>query len=419
MSFLQLVIFFLIPIFLYLSACSERKKENPFEPDVSIPVTLDLTAYDSYIEIKWNDPGLSDITGFNLYRSDTGEPGSYALFAGQISPETRQLIDQSVIQQQKYYYYLTLIGINEESKPSRIASAMPGPGFPWVVDKWGYELVKLTYDLQKPLLRIQTPWPPHDLAIASHLGIGLVVYPSSGKVQIFDLVSAVILAQTNAILYPYAVEFDSTESAFWIVDSSGFLYKLYPDFPEPLRIYDQLDRPVSITCAENAGFLYVSDSKLQKVLQFKRNGELSAEYTNLRGDPYKFLHDEIYDRVWLLEKSSGLDYIYTREFSDTIFTFIDSLNTAEDIELMRGINGIYLVEFDGINSSVVQLSASGTRQIAVTGFTYLIDIDVNKYDFSLLTLDLGLTNGILTFYSNNILLGSYRSLYLPQKVVIE
>ena len=91
---------------------------------------------------------------------------------------------------------------SDKSKPSQTVSIIPGHGFNWVVDKWGYQIYKLTYDASQTIFRKYTDWAPHDLAVAEDKNIGLITYPGGGMYEIFDLSTGILIKNSFAISRP-------------------------------------------------------------------------------------------------------------------------------------------------------------------------------------------------------------------------
>jgi hypothetical protein len=191
-------------------SCTERRKENPFEPGGKAPLNLEIIAYSDNIVLSWSKPSLEIFFGFNLYRSESGEAGSFSLIADNVPNTIRSYKDTGITPQKRYYYYITVLGQDVESNPSHTVSAIAGSGYNWIVDWYGFEIIKLTYDLQKVLVRFYTSWPPVDMAVAKEFGTGLILYPGAGVIEKINLENGQRQNLIEIIKYPYAVEYDST-----------------------------------------------------------------------------------------------------------------------------------------------------------------------------------------------------------------
>jgi hypothetical protein len=420
----KLIRFFTLLGFLMiiLGSCSDRNKDNPFDPQGAQPLSLEITGFSNRISLSWNSPNVTGYSGFNLYRSEFAESSSFELFRSNISPGERSFDDTEIETGQHYYYYMTIFGQGAESKPSAVVSAVPGYGYNWVVDRSGFEILKLTYDLQTPLIRFYTNMRPRDMAVSKNRNKGLILFPSFGEIHQINLESGKIEAVIEGISHPYAIEYDEPDESFWVIDSSGYLYKI-SDLDLSLQLVsDEFIKPLYLTLGPKNGYLYVTDESAKKIYQLNRDGIIVQTISDVNGTPLnfpeEFIHDEIHNRYWLLENTGSVTYIYTKKVNDSQYSKFEVTGSISDIELSLSGDFVYLSEFDGINSSVLQLYPNGTRQIALTGFYNPLDIAVNQYDNSVIISDTG--NGIVWHYDHEaFFIGSFTNLYLPSKVIVE
>lgn len=413
---------FLIACVIFIGSCSDRRKDNPFDPEGTQPVGLEITGFENHILLSWNSPDVDGYSGFNLYRSESGESNSFTILASSIPSDQRSYRDTDIKQGGRYHYYITIVGQGVESKPSAVVSSVPGPGYNWIVDGSGFEILKFSYDMQTSLLRFYTSMRPEDMAVSKAKNRGLILFPYFGIIHEINLVDGKIGTIIEGIAHPYAIEFDQQSGLFWVVDSSGFLYRIDDSDLVPQLISDVFSKPISITLAPQAGFLYISDISAQKVFQLNRDGTIINTISEINGSrldiPIKFIHDEIYDRYWLLESTGSMTYIYTKSTDDAHYSKIEIPVRVSDMEISTTEESVYLAEINGINSSVLQLYPDGSRQIAVTGFYNPLDIEVNKYDASLIISDTG--NGVIWHYDQEAwFIGRFTNLYLPGKATVE
>jgi len=401
--------------------CWNRERDNPFEPGGIIPISFSATGYDSYVEISWGDPSVSEPAGYNIYRSETGPGGDFILLAGHLPPGARSYSDSRVLNQKKYSYYITILGQNTESKPSIIVSAAPGPGFHWVVDYWDYLITRLTYDCTKATRIYYTNYTPYQMIIIPEK-TGLVLYTHVGMIESFDLESAEPIDQSADIRHPYKACYDQTASCSWVIDSSGVLYRV--DF-SPLNVTvmpASLGHPTGISINQESGFLQVTDPGLRSVLYINRNGIITSRITTVSNaplsEPLGFIDDPRSRCLWLVDRKAAGDIIYVRNYDEDDFREIDSFPDVSDIEAVPGSSTAWILSDDGINPEAVQLSSSGIRLSTISGFSYPLDIAVNKYDNTLLVANSGV-GSVLHYSLDNILLGKYSNLNLPVYITTE
>jgi len=403
-------------------SCAEREKQNPFDPHGRIYLTLTVLSHDQQVELMWDSPNLTGYTGFNIYRKQEGVDTVFKTLASMLLPDRREFTDYHIDYHQRYLYYVTVVGEDMESKPSSTVSILPGPGQVWMVDKWGYQVLLSTYDVEHIIRRYLTNSPPTDMAIAANRNTGLILYNDFGIVEAIDLNSMQSLVRITSIAHPYNVAFDSAAAIFWIVDTTGYLYKVNASSFQVTTVSSALGKPTQVSVSENAGHINVVDQKLKKIFQFDRAGNVISEISSI-GDhplikPERYLETADTGRFWLVDDAGIWDRIYTRLVTMEDFQCIDSLNAAGDLALATDHTLVWIVNYNNIDSSVMQLSASGTRPLELKGFYNPYDIEINPYDGSLLIADTG--NGRVLHYDNTgQLIGKYLNLNFPVKVMVE
>ncbi|MEM3493577.1 MAG: NosD domain-containing protein, partial [Thermoplasmata archaeon] len=113
------------------------------------PVELKATAANGFVFLEWKEPfysGVSDITHYNIYRAT--EPEAWEHIG---NSSALNYTDRNVRNGITYYYYVTAVNSNGESRKSNIVNATPGeyPGVPENVSAIGFE--------NKIVLRWQLP----------------------------------------------------------------------------------------------------------------------------------------------------------------------------------------------------------------------------------------------------------------------
>jgi hypothetical protein len=408
-------------ILLILISCSERERDNPFDPTGDLPVDIRVRSIDKTVALSWNSPDIVDYTGFNIYRKADAVEQSFSQIAT-LSRFTRDYTDTTISFGTTYTYYIRLASGSLESRPSESVTVTPGPGFNWIVDETSFQVRKLSYDLSYTFLAYDTyPGMPTDMAISTELATGVILFNRFSKVQEIDL-SANLKGEYKQIKYPYAVGYDPVGTLFWIVDSSGYLYTLNTQSNAVRIISQSLSNPIAIDIAPEMNLISVVDAGSREILQFNRSGTMVDKITSVNGrlleGPYRYVIDERHDRCWLVDGNSIIDYIYTKDLDDNEFFLADSALNAGDIEVSLSSEEAWYVSFNRSESVVLQLSATGTRQLELAYFFNPFDILVNPYDGSLLVVDSW--NGRIAHYNgSNALIGEVDNLIFPVKVVVQ
>jgi hypothetical protein len=411
----------LLLLTIILVSCSERERDNPFDPSGDIPVHIRVRTIDESVEISWDGPNLVDYTGFNIYRKEEGSTQSFSRIA-ELSRFTRNYTDTAVSFGTSYIYYLRVASGSLESRPSEPVAVTPGRGFNWIVDETSFQIRKVSYDLSYTFLAIDTyPGMPTDMAVSKKLETAVILFNRSSKIQEIDL-SANFKNEYNQIKYPYAVAYDSVGTLFWIVDSSGYLYTLDTRSNFIRNISSSLSNPIAIDIAPTKNLISIVDAGSKEIVQFNRSGIRVNRITSINGKPlegpYRYVIDEKHDRCWLVDGNSNIDYIYTKILDDQKFFLADSAQNAGDIEVSHSSDQAWYVSFNRNESVVLQLSAGGTRHLELTYFYNPFDLQVNPYDGSLIVVD-SWNGRILHYDSSSRLIGEMKNLIFPVKVVVQ
>jgi hypothetical protein len=132
---------------LWFSSCTERARDNPFDPNSNSEtrLTLSVKPEDNQAHLSWSVENIQDFTGFIIYRSvDGSEFQRYQ----EISPTFTTFIDTALNYYQWYGYRITMINANSETLPSNEVKLLPGPGKIWILSRYGYSLREMSYGLQ-------------------------------------------------------------------------------------------------------------------------------------------------------------------------------------------------------------------------------------------------------------------------------
>jgi len=411
-------VFSLSMILLFSISCADRNRDNPFDPGGDLNLFITVLSENRTVSLSWNLPGIDELTGFNVYRKLEGTDSSFVLIGSNIPASQNSYSDTNVQYEQKYYYYITAIGKGIESNPSAIVNIIPGPGLVWIVDKKGYQIVKTTYDLEHTIFRYFTDWPPEDMDVDPQNRTGGIVFPSAGHFEFIDLDDGSLLFEGNDINYPYRISCDRASGMFWIIDSSGFLYEVDPIDGVIFLRSNFLRKPVEISIDQTN--INVVDTGLKQIIRFNRGGAISEVIEQVQGRPLAlpqhFIFDDINQRLWLSEDFEENDFIFSRKAGEDFYR-VDSTENISDLAL-SGSGGLWYINYAGRNSTVVQLSGDGERQIELTGFWSPFDIHVNPYDNTLLIAITG--SGRVEHYSSqNQFIGISSILNFPVKVTVQ
>jgi hypothetical protein len=420
----------LLIVFSCLISCSDRPRNNPLDPKANIKpdVNLSILSFNDRIELKWNETKLTDFKGYNIYKQNNPD-SSFYMIARELLVYPIIFTDFNINYNTTYSYYLTIQGEDNESLPSNIVTTTPGPGYNWIVDKWGYQIIKTTYDVQHKMEEYFTNWRPEDIAIDTENNIALITQPTGRRIDIINIQTTNLEKfftneDRNFIENPYLVEFDSKNKLFWVTDSSGTIYRISSiDFSINLIQY-YIVKPGEIFIQPNDEIVNIIDEFSKNIYQFDLNGNFIKIISEIGNHtlikPKKFVIDSVDNQFWLVEEMDDNDYLYTGFLSNSQISLVDSFEYVFEIHLnpIDQLPWISVYE-DGI-SSVMQLSKAGNRQLELTKtkFNNPYHVTHNPYDGSLLVSDSD-NSRVIHFKEDFEILGIFTNLNFPIRLEIE
>jgi DNA-binding beta-propeller fold protein YncE len=293
------------------------------------------------------------------------------------------------------------------------------------VDKWGYQVLKTTYDLQKKIVYYDTDYPPTNMALSKELRTGIILYLNSNTVDKINFKGERI-TRYSQIENPMDIVFNQADSLFWIVDSSGILYSLNSKTDQLEEVSRSLIQPTNLVLDITRKRMYVIDRGLKAIVLFNERGEKLQTIATINqqnlSDPLQFAIDGNNNRTWLIDRRNEYDYIYSKNTEEINYALLDSvLYTSDlrgDLEINEIDQSIWFISYNKQNSAVVQLSATGSRQLVLSGYYDPFDIAINPYDGTLLVADSG-HSSVVHYNRDNLILGQIKNLQFPVKVLIE
>lgn len=415
-------VLFLI-LLIMLVSCADRERNNIFDPDSgigAIDVGLRATGLETSIRLSWYSAGDIDYNGVKIYRRLPFEDRFEHLIT---LPRNRySYTDTIAITDETYTYYMTLIGSDFESPPSRQVQAVAGPGDIWLLDRWDFEALNLSYDLRVIKKRRYGVWIPENMAIAKQENMAMITYPLYGYFEIFDLDRSYERLYGWADLErPFDCLFETASRSFWVTDSSGGLYKVSPRSGIITTVSSDLIRPTLLGNYGNQT-IYLIDRGTHSLNRFGINGENLGELNKI-GDftlqsPKLFEIDNRNNVIYIVDKTGDGNILYTfqPESGDA-----DILYTGDNIDVVTANEAhqtVWIVSRIDFNSKIMQLSMDGTRLTELEGYEYPIDIGVNPYNNNLIIVDAG-TATVRHLRSDFSQIGSYDGSAQPYKVLIE
>jgi|GEM_PF-3216046 len=421
MHYRAVFFFVLIACGAIISACAERDRVNIFDPDSGID-TLDMSVYitsaDTVTTLSWFPPRTLKYEGFNLYRKSAAEP-SFRRIAT-LSSNQGEYKDRDTEFDVEYTYYLTIQGENSESPPTRSLQVTPGPASHWVLDRFGLNIFKLTYDLRHKQVTKYAVWIPENLALNPGDQVAVVTYPQYRFVEIFQTRTGSSLTGLSQFRHPYDCLYFPAQNKFWLTDSSGYLYRVQsPD--GAIELLDQsLNQPSQITRSNQA--VYVLDRGNKQILAYNSGGNKIQTIKDIGSIQ---LQNPLFIEA---TPASGQLYIIDQTQSkNVLYAYNPSLNSAQKIYEADHLNTVKIDPEDQAiwvsvdvqqNSRIMQLSLTGDRLSEIEGFGSIADFKINPLTKTFIVADY--RNGLVKHIrSNSTTIGIFREAIYPTRVYIQ
>ncbi len=404
---------------LFICRCSDRQKENLFDPGSQTPPSINFTITPLEVTaiLKWSVNDIRDFDGFRLYRSLDNDK-NFTLYK-ELTATTTSFTDTALSQNRWYYYRLTLVGGNIESLPSQAVKILPGPGKIWILSRYGYNVKQISYDLLHTINTYNTNYPPANWDWDQ---LNNEVWLAHAQYRLISRLNLNIGYEDfffqNDFQRPVDIKLDQQNNNIIILDSgNGEVYFLHIE-----TITDSIK-------LDNTDFFKLNIISQSKIAVL---GKYGTTLFNSTGSVFKtFSFDSGYVGQDMNYQDNTLfilatDFITARSqvFSyDPLSNQQNQITVEGNYTLLRkpvGRNYFWMGEFLTSNSCrAVQLSLSGDRQLELPNLSGSVDdIGINPYDHSLILVQ-RYSDNIVLYDSSGTRLSNNNQIYDPIKVYIE
>ena len=382
MKFIHRIILILGILPLLFWKCAERERINPFDPGANVPppLQIQLLPGETDVLLQWNVQGITDYTGFRVYRA-VNDTTNFSLLA-ELPPSQKEYRDENIQQYNWYFYRVTVLGKGTESMPSNLEKTYPGPGTTWILSRYGYSVQQLSYDLQHRLNIYNTQYPPVSwawdlsgkaiwLTFAQYRYVSRLNLDSGWEDFFFQ----------NGLKRPTDLQWDEVNESLYILDQDlHMILKMHNEaITDSLFLLDQ--NYIRLVLAPSRQIWVLGE---ENVLAFREDGNMLTS-------------------IPLPPKFAGMDMIASGDsifilcadpsaFSSRIIIYNENTNMADTLALSglftllrkpAGKNYYWLAEYLGSNKyQAVKLSLTGERLLSVSGMENIYDIGINRKDES-------------------------------------
>lgn len=384
---------FVIQAFLLLN-CTERQKNNPFDPDsAEPPLSLTLTPKPREVILHWNLKfSLRDFRGFRIYRGMDSPESLRRLL--DLPAYLRAFSDTALGTGHWHFYEVTILGNNLESKPSNREKTLPGRGFPWTLSRFEPAVRKLSYDLIHPLRTFKLFDIPSDWSVSfpdSTIWISYNRFTRGISEVNMQNGLETLFRPENVFINPIAIEYTSKNQTAYVLDDARSTIILFQK-NNPVIAEIPLDTTntyikLLLEAATDQAFILGNQSLFVRSVNpgslFRRRIDFTDGY---EGQDIQWTGNRLL--ALAASKTAQHSRIYTLDGNGTV---LDSLTVAGffyRLHFDTANEWFYLAEQVGSDRHfLVQLSSTGNRQFQLSGFGFIEEIGLNPYDRSVMALD--------------------------------
>lgn len=399
-------------LFISLSACSERQRLNPLDPEnpntLGKPTGLNVISRRDTVELRWDRLDLRDLTGFRIYRQIEGQAQFTPI--GVAPAGDNSFRDLRVNFGVLHTYRITAFTQNFESPQSDIVTTTPGPTFSWVADASSGDLIKLTHDGQHEIQRAGVFGRPLRLKIDAKRNQVWVIDRFGGEFSRLDK-NGKRIRTDKRISGPAGLAVDESDGSVWLVDSLEFGLMKFDSAGALIKSNATYKKLAALAVHPATSELWALDRATLRVLIFTRNGELRRTLEVVLQRPFDLDIDTRTGKVWIAD-DNRVQRLSPQGVAETLPP--QQLRLVYRVAADEATGGCWLIDYTDLirGSDVIKLQSTGGIVFTSKGFDIPERLAVNPFDGSCLVADSG--NGrVVRISANGQNLSSYDRVFSP------
>ncbi len=416
--------FLLFSILIIGISCSERERNNPFDPanTIQTAIQLSIKPYPEKIELSWTYPPLEGVQKTLIYRA-VDDSNAYILYR-ELDGTARTFLDSQIEPFHWYYYRVTLSNGTRETSPSNTARTFSGPTTTWMLSENGFQVLQLSYDLQYTLQSLNTFYPDHDWHVQlASFSIWLVSRSFAAVSRLSLKAKEETFILTQGLKTPVAVVGQGETNNFYVLDNGQdkvFFYqeeKPVRTFSLPrgnylaLKVFPIQDRLFVI----NEEKLYIFSLSLNQIVD---SLVAPSGYTF-----YRMVQQGIYILAIANEYESQKAILYWRSSVQNTWHLLQLPFNCGAVAFSPQSNQLVVSKMISsgpqiYKDNLVKLSTSGTRLWELSGFRVITDIQIDPETQQIVVAD-RLSDHIVRVSAEGNVAFRSKTLYDPIRVYIQ
>jgi DNA-binding beta-propeller fold protein YncE len=360
---------------LLLTGCSSRERSNPFDPlnpqTSGRPSGFAAFGGDREVRLLWQEVQASSLTGYQVFRRAPGET-EYRAITSVLGTEVTSFRDFALANGDDYSYRLYFVFLSGLGSHPAEDVAAPGAAVPWLVEAGGTDLIQVTPDDRRVVMRRGGFGATTDLAANPGDGTVWVTDEGSGRVVVYQPLSGVTTRITG-LNQPHAVAVDPFDATAWVCDlGQNLVHHFTPRGDPASESIAPLDRPVDVAVDPEDGSVWVCEHGGDRLGRFDPITQASFWRHSLT-EPSRVAVDSVTREGWVTSYETGTVTQWSR-FGDRLLTltaFNSPLGVAVDARRGR----IWIA--DPGDGAVIALRRDGSEEFRVTGLVDAGDLSVD------------------------------------------
>lgn|GEM_PF-4607147 len=379
-------------LFFFFSACSDRARDNPFDPgnNAPPPLSLELSPQSDKIQLDWSlTQTIADISGFRLYRA-IDSVSALSPFID-LPATARSFTDTTTQLNKDHFYAMTILAAGVESNRTSTLSSYTGLGRPLIFNRGGYSIERVSYDLRHQIETIESSfYQPREWVLLPEEDLAWILFarfPSGiTKLNLLDNTRTETILDT--LRDPEDLAYNPVNETLYILDQ----------FVDHIYLFKNSNITGGIALDEDAVYFKIEVVAQENRLYAIAEDRLTViELGTLERQTQTF---QAGYEGWDIEKiGSSLNVLSGSSSERLSRLFIWQNGMIADTLQLDGFfyrlttdslgGGYYMAEaFSGADDRLVKLSETGARLAQLPeGFSNLEQIVINPLDQSVLAID--------------------------------
>ncbi|MCH7764512.1 MAG: hypothetical protein IIB95_12385 [Candidatus Marinimicrobia bacterium] len=339
--YMQKSVMLLILCSLVFISCSERSRDNPFDPNNPVtrgaPTGFRITSNRHTVTLEWNPIDVSELTSYKLHR---GINDSTLNELVEVDSKTTLYYDSNLIYDNTYYYSIQGITEFDDGNLSLIEKIIPGNYNIWIADYWNGTVWRISYDGAHSIGSLYNISPKEIVYNPKTKSIWIADYWSRNVIEIspeFSQIREILLPDM-----PIDMAIDTTGGIIYTLLWKNRIIQTYSIegvYKNSVTIPFSISKNSSIVYDEKCSTLWLSEPVNSVLMRISSDLDSNsiAQYTQF-DNPRKMEPDPINGGTWIASNSGIIHFN-----SDSVITLYKTDYSIMDISVHPGNGDCYYI----------------------------------------------------------------------------